>query len=163
MRFTVEHRFAASVEAVETAMTDPLFFAELRTMPGIEPPTLLARRADGDRIILDVRYVFSGDLPSVARSVLGRGELAWIQHSIVDLARHRTDFTIEPERHTSLLHCKGVYLLRTDADHTVRTISGDLQVNVPLLAGRAERAITGGLVERLDAEADVLKRWIADH
>jgi hypothetical protein len=163
MRFSVAHRFAASVEAVETAMTDPDFFAELRTMPGVEPPALLSRRADGDRVLLDVRYVFSGDLPSVARSVLGRGELAWVQHSIVDLVRHRTDFTIEPEHHAALLDCKGIYLLRGATDHTTRTISGDLRVNVPLLAGRAERAITAGLVERLDAESEVLKRWIADY
>jgi hypothetical protein len=163
MRFSIEHRFATSVDDVEAAMIDPDFFAELRTMPGVEPPVLLDRRQERDRVILDVRYVFSGDLPSVARSVLGRGELAWIQHSIVDLVRHRTDFTIEPEQHAALLECKGVYLLRAAADHTARTISGDLRVKVPLLAGRAERAITGGLVERLDAEADVLKRWIADH
>jgi hypothetical protein len=163
MRFSVEHRLAASVEAVEAAMTDPDYFAELRTMPGVEPPVLLARRTERERVLLDVRYVFSGELPSVARSVLGRGELAWVQHSIVDLVRHRTDFTIEPERHAALIDCKGVYLLRAGAEHTARTISGDLRVNVPLLAGRAERAITAGLVERLDAEADVLKRWLAEH
>ena len=162
MRFSVEHRFPASLEAVETAMTDPDFFAELRTMSGVEPPVLLDRRAEGDRVVLEVRYVFSGDLPSVARRVLGRGELAWVQHSNVDRVRHRTDFTIEPEQHAGLLDCKGVYLLRVESDHTARTISGDLRVHVPLLAGRAERAITTGLVERLDAEAEVLQRWLAD-
>jgi hypothetical protein len=163
MRFSVEHRFTAPCEAVETAMTDPDFFAELRTVPGVEPPVLLNRRAETDRVVLDVRYVFSGDLPSVARRVLGRGELAWVQHSVVDLVQHRTDFTIEPEQHAALLDCKGVYLLRVQSDHTARTITGDLRVHVPLLAGRAERAITAGLIERLDAEADLLQRWLADH
>jgi hypothetical protein len=161
VRFSIEHRFAASIEAVESAMTDPDFFAELRTMPGVEPPVLLSRRAESERVVLDVRYVFSGDLPSVARRILGRGELAWVQHSVVDLVHHRTDFTIEPVRHAGMLECAGVYLLRAESDHTIRTITGDLRVHVPLLAGRAERAITTGLVQRLDTESDVLQRWLA--
>jgi uncharacterized protein DUF2505 len=167
VRFSVEHRFAAALPAVERSMTDPEFFAELRTLPGVEAPVLLARREQPGSVELDVRYVFSGDLPRVARRVLGRGELAWVQRSIVDLERHRTDFTIVPEAHADLLTCTGVYLLRRvpggDAEPTARTISGELRVRVPLLAGRAERAIVNGLVERLDAEAEALQRWLVSH
>ena len=148
-------------------MTDPEFFAELRGLPGIEAPVLLERRQRPGAVELDVRYVFSGDLPSVARRVLGRGELAWVQRSTVDLERHRTDFTIVPETHADLLTCTGVYALRGDGsgerEQTARTISGELRVRVPLLGGRAERAIVGGLVERLDAEAEALRRWLASH
>lgn len=163
MRFSVEHRFAAPLAAVEHAMTDPEFFAELRDLPGIEAPALLDRRDRPGSVELDVRYVFSGDLPSVARRVLGRGELAWVQRSTVDLERHRTEFTIVPESHADLLTCAGVYLLRPGSppEHTVRTISGELRVRVPVLGGRAERAIVGGLVERLDAEAGALERWLS--
>jgi hypothetical protein len=167
VRFSVEHRFAASLPAVERSMTDPDFFAELRNLPGIEAPVLLERRERPGAVELDVRYVFSGDLPSVARRVLGRGELAWVQRSTVDLERHRTDFTIVPETHADLLTCAGTYVLRPDGsgegEQTARTISGELRVRVPLLGGRAERAIVGGLVERLDAEAEALQRWLASH
>ena len=163
MRFSVEHRFAASLPAVERSMTDPEFFAQLRDLPGIEAPVLLERREQPGSVQLAVRYVFSGDLPSVARRVLGRGELAWVQRSTVDLERHRTDFTIVPEAHAELLTCTGGYLLRRAESQTARTISGELRVRVPLLGGRAERAIVGGLVERLDAEAEALQRWLASH
>jgi hypothetical protein len=167
VRFSVEHRFAAPVEAVERSMTDPDFFAELRDVPGIEAPALLDRRERPGAIELDVRYVWSGELPSVARRVLGRGELAWVQRSTVDLERHRTDFTIVPETHADLLTCSGVYVLRgdggADGGRTARTISGELRVRVPLLGSRAERAIVGGLVDRIDAEAEALQRWLASH
>jgi hypothetical protein len=174
VRFSVEHRFAAPLHAVERSMTDPDFFAELRNLPGIEAPVLLERREQAGSVQLDVRYVFSGDLPSVARRVLGRGELAWVQRSTVDLGRHRTDFTIVPEAHAELLTCTGVYLLRSlpprpdaaaggGSEQTGRTISGELRVRVPVLGGRAERAIVGGLVERLDAEAEALQRWLVSH
>ena len=163
MRFSVEHRFAAPLEAVERSMTDPEFFAQLRDLPGIEAPVLLERREQPGSVQLAVRYVFSGDLPSVARRVLGRGELAWVQRSTVDLERHRTDFTIVPEAHAELLTCTGVYLLRSAEEQTERTISGELRVRVPVLGGRAERAVVSGLVERLDAEAKALQHWLTSH
>jgi hypothetical protein len=167
VRFSADHRFAAPLQAVEQAMTDPDFFAELRDLPGIEAPELLDRHERDATVELRVRYLFSGDLPSVARRVLGRGELAWVQRSTVDLERHQTKFTIEPETHADLLTCTGLYVLREvrpspDAE-TARTISGELRVRVPLLGGRAERAIASGLVERLDAEATALARWLASH
>jgi hypothetical protein len=161
VRFSVEHRFPVPVERVEQAMTDPAFFTELRDLPGVEPPAVLERTHDHDRVRLRVRYVFSGHLPPIARRVLGHDELAWVQESTVDLTRHRTDFRVRPERHRERLGCHGTYLLRADGGDTVRTIAGDLVVHVPLLAGRAERAIASGLVERLDAEAVTLRRWLA--
>jgi hypothetical protein len=164
VRFAVEHRFIAAIDAVEQAMTDAGFYAQLDDMAGVKAPQLVDRRERGTTIELSVRYVFAGELPSVARRVLGRGELAWVQHSTVDLVRHRIDFTVEPESHAELVRCFGAYLFRDvrpppDAE-TVRTISGELQVRVPLLAARAERAIASGLVERLDAEAGALQRWL---
>jgi hypothetical protein len=166
VRFSVDHRFAAPLAAVEQAMTDPEFFARLHD-PDVDAPELLERTARGHTVELRVRYRFSGELPSIARSVLGRGEIAWVQRSTVDLEHHRTEFTIEPETHSDLLSCIGAYLLREvrpapDAE-TARTISGDVRVRVPLLGGRAERAIARGLVERIDAEAPALARWLASH
>ena len=148
-------------------MFDPEFFAGLRDLPGVEAPQVLERHERGSTVDVSLRYRFSGDLPSIARSVLGRGEVAWVQRCRVDLERHRTEFTIEPETHAELLTCSGAYLLRMlrpppDAE-TARTISGELRVRVPLLGGRAERAIGSGLVERLDAEASALERWLASH
>jgi hypothetical protein len=165
VRFSVEHRFAAAIDQVEEAMTDPDFYSQLDDMVGVDPPQLLDRRTRDGAVELRVRYVYSGDVPSVARRVLGRGELAWVQHSTVDLRRHRTDFTVVPETHAELVRCSGAYLLRAvrpppDAE-TARTIRGELRVRVPVVAARAERAIASGLVERLDAEARALQRWLA--
>jgi hypothetical protein len=166
VRFSVDHRFAAALTEVERAMTDAEFFAELRDLPGVEAPVLLDRRERPGTVELDVRYVFSGELPSVARRVLGGGRPAWVQRSVVDLERHRTAFTIVPDVHAELLSCSGIYVLRAvpsaqRGEQTTRTISGELRVFVPLLAARAERAIVNGLVERIGAEADALRRWLA--
>ncbi|MCU1462102.1 MAG: hypothetical protein JWO37_2177 [Acidimicrobiales bacterium] len=160
MRFEVEHRFAAPIADVESAMADPAFSEQLR-LPGVAPLRVVDRRDDGDVVHLRIAYELTAPLPSVARAVLGAGRLTWIQESDIDRSRHRTDFRIIPDVHAERLSCQGTYQLRADGGGTARLITGDLAVRVPLLAGRAERAIASGLLERLDVEADSLARWLA--
>lgn len=161
VRFTIEHRFDASVSEVESAMTDISYFDTLSGLPGIAPPRVLERTEDGGGVHLRVRYEFTGQLPTIARSVLGSGRLVWVQASTLDRSRHRIDFVIQPETYRERLDCHGVYQLDPDGpDRCTRMISGDVSCRVPLLASRAERAIVSGLVERLEVEAELLERWL---
>jgi hypothetical protein len=156
VRFEVEHRFAAPVDAVEAVIADGAFYEQLR-LPGTAPLRVVERREDGDM----VHFEFIEQLPSAARVVLGTGRLTWVQETDIDRARHRTEFRILPDVHAERLTCQGTYQLRPDGDGSVRLVTGDLKVRVPLLAGRAERAIASGLIERLDVEADSLATWLA--
>ena len=44
---------------------------------------------------------------------------------------------------------------------TRRVATGTLKVHVPLVGGRVEKAIVGGITEHADAEAELLGTWIA--
>lgn len=164
MRFEVEHRFDAALATIEAASLDPAFYAQLR-MPGVDPPEVVEHREDGDVVHLRVRYEFTGQLPSMARTVLGTSRLQWVNASVADRTRHRTDFEVIPDVHAERLACRGTIQLAPDGDGTLRLITGDLKVKVPLLAARAERAIASGLLERLDVEADALRAYVGgvDH
>jgi hypothetical protein len=45
----------------------------------------------------------------------------------------------------------------------VRTVTGSLKVHVPLVGGKAERAIVGGLEENAEAQAVILNEWLRSH
>jgi hypothetical protein len=127
----------------------------------VAPPRVIERREDGDVVHLDVAYEFTGQLPSVARTVLGTSRLSWVNASVANRATHRTEFRVVPDVHAERLTCGGTIQLRPDGEAaTVRLITGDLKVRVPLLASRAERAISTGLIERLDVEADSLAEFL---
>jgi hypothetical protein len=46
---------------------------------------------------------------------------------------------------------------------TTRNCTGDIEIRMPLVGRRVENAIISGLREHLDAEVDLVQRWIAEH
>jgi hypothetical protein len=160
VRFEVEHHFDAPLDVIEAASLDSAFYERL-VLPGVTTPRVLERREDGNVVHLRVRYEFTGELPSVARTVLGTSRLQWVNASVADRATHHTEFQVIPDVHAERLACRGTIQLTGDRDHTTRHFTVDLKVKVPLLAGRAERAISSGLIERLDVEAKALAAFVA--
>ena len=51
--------------------------------------------------------------------------------------------------------------LEAKGEKTRRLATGTLTVHVPLVGGRVEKAIVGGITEHADAEAVLLGTWIA--
>jgi hypothetical protein len=63
-----------------------------------------------------------------------------------------------------MLRCRGTLTLEaTDAGATVETVTGRLEVKVPLLSGAAEKAIFGGFTRHFELEAIAMARFCAAH
>jgi hypothetical protein len=162
MRLEARHEFPAPVEAVEAAMADPAFYGQLRDLPDLAPPEVLDRTASGSRITLRVRYVFTGHVDPIVKRLVDVDELVWVQTTEFDTEAHEASLTVVPEKLGSMLRCGGRFeLAPTPAGGTVRTLTGELKVKVPLLGGRAEKALGPGILRRIDLEADALRTWLA--
>lgn len=160
MRFTVEQRFEAPLEQVEAAIVDPAYLERLRTLPKLGRPTLLERREDGDVVHQAVRYAFVGDLNAAVRRVVDPQRLTWIEEAMIDRSTHVTTWRIVPDHYANLLRSHGTFRLEPVGDGTRRVAEGDLQVSVPLVGGKVERAIVSGLREHAALEQDVLEDWL---
>ncbi len=161
MRLEARHEFPAPVADVERAMADPAFYDQLHDLPDLAPPEVLDRTEVGSRITLRVRYVFTGHVDLIVRRVVNIDQLVWIQTTEFDTHAHEATLTVVPEKLGSMLQCAGKFeLASTSAGGTVRTLTGELKVKVPLLGGRAERALAPGILRRIDLEADALRTWL---
>jgi hypothetical protein len=69
MRFTAEHRFDGSPDAVAALLTDAHFYETL-DLPDVSEPEVVDRTSDGQRSQLRLRYEFSGTLDPRARRLL---------------------------------------------------------------------------------------------
>ena len=165
MRFELRQRIAAPVADVAGALCDPAYYVALgRAAPKLGVPEVLGREADGDEVVMRIRYRFSGNLSSAAKAVLDPQKLTWVEESHHDLGAHTVRFELQPDHYADRLSCRGRYQLvadQTDDGSTIRTVEGDLKVRAPLVASSVEKALVSGLREHLDAEAEIVASFLA--
>jgi hypothetical protein len=156
VQFAREHEFSGSVPRVATIMSDPSFHTGLE-LPDLSRPEVVAHEVDGASHRLVLRYRYEGQLDPIARKVVGARAITWVQDLRIDVA------TGEGALGFSADGVGG----RADGTATVtiapvgsggcrRAIRGEFRIRVPLLGGKAERAIVPGLERRLDVEAAAL-------
>jgi hypothetical protein len=162
VEFRLEHRFDASLDAVEAAMVDPGFLEGTR-LSDVAPPKVLSREDLGDTVTLRVHYEYTGSLDALARRVLRTDDVAWVQETTLDRRSHHTTFNVTPKVYPDRFRCHGTMQLAHDGDATERVIDGELRIRVPLFASRAEGLILPGLRSRMNREAELLDEWLKEH
>lgn len=170
MRFRVVQRFDAPLEAVESGLLDPEFLSRLAELPRLGAPELLGTEVDGDTVRQRVRYRFVGDLSPAVTAVVDPNRLTWVEETMYDRSTHGGEHRIVADHYANRLASTYTSRLEPAGDTggdasggTVRTIEGEVKVRFPLVSGKVERAIVGGLTEHAGLEADVLSGWLAEH
>lgn len=161
MRFRLEQRFAADPDAVTRAYAEPALYALLAEAAVLGRPEFLDRSGEADRVEMQVRYRFCGNLSAAARKVVDPARLSWVEVSSHDLAQRRVAFRLVPDNYADRLRSTGSYEFHPDGDGTLRVSEGELTVRVPLVGGAVERAIVSGLAEHLAGEVPVVERFLA--
>jgi hypothetical protein len=157
MRFASEHRFHGSPAAVAAILADPGFYVGLK-LPDLSQPDVLDQHTEGDTDVLRLRYLFLGSLHPVARRLLGKRQLAWIQEVRVNGVTGSGEITFQAEAEPKRLHGSANFTLepvtlQPEGTGTIQRLTGDVVVAVPVVGGRAEKQIVAGLQRRLDIEA----------
>ena len=160
MRLTIDQRFAAPLDVVVQAYTDPALYAGFPEHGTVGRPELIGRRELGDRVELEIRHRFTGNLSSAVRAVLDPTRLTWVEHVTLDLLTARATFRIQPDHYPDRLRCEGEYRFVADGDGCRRTGGGELRVKAPLVAGAVERAIISGLQDHLRDEVGVVEAFV---
>ncbi|HEX3622307.1 MAG TPA: DUF2505 family protein [Acidimicrobiales bacterium] len=164
MRFRLEQRFSAPLDAVEAAFVDPAVLGELAELPELGRPEILSRSDDGDTVTMDVRYAFVGELSKAVTAVIDPARLTWVEHSMLDRRTHRTALSIRPDHYADRLTCSAtVTLAPLDGAGCRREVDGDLRVRAPLVASKVERAIVSGLRDHATVEGRVVQAWLDRH
>ncbi|MBK6855496.1 MAG: DUF2505 family protein [Microthrixaceae bacterium] len=159
MNFRLVQHFESDAESVNRAYADPDLYPTLVGLPKLGGIEVVG--ADGDPAHhLEVRFRFTGDLPSAVTAVVAPDRLTWVQESIHDHAARSARFRLLPDHYPDRLRCRGNFQVDEVDGGSRRTITGELQVRAPLVASRVEQAIVSGLEEYLMAEAPALDAWI---
>jgi hypothetical protein len=159
MDLTATHRFTTSPERVATAMLAPDFYVGLQ-LDDVDPPEVLERTESGSEVFLRIAYAYTGTLDPIARTVLGADRITWVNELHFDQERNVGELTIVPGVQAGRVTCRGRVTLDATPEGATRSIAGALKIGIPLVGGRAERAIAPGILRRLDAEALALAAYL---
>jgi len=172
VEFTVTQTIAAPREQVLEVLVDPGYYRYLGAQSTtVQAPELLSASDEGGTISTRVRYAFNGTLSGPAALVVDVDKLTWVIETNFDPMTHTGTLVVVPDHYEGMLRCHGTLTLHAgdgdddddddgdgdgdgDGDRvTVETVSGRLEVRVPLVSRSAEQAIFGGFRRHLEVEA----------
>jgi hypothetical protein len=164
MKFRIRQTFDGTPQEVMRAYADPNFYPYLQNLTKVGQPQVVDRRDEGGQALLWVRYKFIAPLPGAARKFIDPNRLTWVEASRFDLAAGIVYSQLNPDHYPDKLAAQATATFTSDAGpqgRTTRTIDGELVVKgIPLLGGKVEHAIVGGLREHMVEEQPIAQWWI---
>jgi hypothetical protein len=160
MQLSAHHHFAATPEEVASAMVAPELVVQLVEVTDVGSVEVIDHGADEHTRWISARLTYNGSLDPIAARVLGSAQPTWVQTYRLAATGRTGHLDITPDHHGSLLQCHADIKLEPATVGTDRALRGELAVRVPLLGGRAERALMPAILARIDAEAVLLDRWL---
>jgi hypothetical protein len=160
VKFEIVQDLRATPDAVDGALVDPAFLVRMADLPKLGSAEVVSQERDGDTMRQDVRYLFQAELSSAVTRVVDPDRLTWVERSVCDLASHRTECEIRPDNYGGMLNGRYSSLIVASGAGARRTLTGELKVKVPLVGGKVERAIVGGLEENAAAQIALLEGFL---
>jgi hypothetical protein len=140
---------------------DPAFHTTL-DLPDLSRPEVVSDARDGTTRVLALRYRYEGQLDGIAKKIVGDRPLTWVQELRVDITTCTGTLSYSVDGDAGRLQGEATVVISpVEPGRSRRHIEGDLRVRIPVVGGRAEKAIVPGLVRRIDVEAAALAQALA--
>jgi hypothetical protein len=162
VQFEVVHEFDIPLDALELAVISPNLYEQLshrlQSIESVQQKEHVLKEGRLERIW---SYRANVRIPAFATKYVTPEMCAWDEKSTYDIKRHSSEWTIVPHvkpEWRRLFAAKGTYVLaQLVSGRTRRTVSGSLELHVPLVRQVAEKLIVGEVKKTFDAEAETLR------
>jgi len=144
------------------AYGSPAFYEGRSTRDDIAVREVVGHQASGDRILLEVRFAFTGSVSPAVRAVVDPGKMSWVTQTEILLAEGRSSWVVLPDHYPDRLSASGVYRFEEgDADPGTCDVAveGDLKVRVPIVGRSVEKVIVGDLRAYIAEEVAGTADW----
>mgnify|MGYP000876630716 CR=1 FL=1 len=162
MHFEIVHEFDIPLDALELAVISPNLCQKMaRRLSSIESVQQKEHVLKEGRLERLWAYRANVRVPQFAQNYVTPEMMAWDERSTYDLARHASDWTIVPHVKSDwrkYFGAHGIYTLKPlGSGRARRTVSGTVELRVPVVRQVAEKLIVGEVKKNFDAEAETLR------
>jgi len=161
MELVIEQEIPFPLEQVEQVIVAPETWGNITIyIPSLKELKLLYREEVGNNVCLRKWYVPDITVPWFAKGKIKDEMLEWGELFTWDPQTKHGDFLIEPNiprEWNKYFSCSGKYILKPKTqDSTVRIVTLDIRVSVPLFSAMAEGYIGDRIKDWYRQEADAL-------
>lgn len=161
VRFEIEQRIPASYDVVVSTLLDESYQRSLTDLPPLKDRELIAQtRQDDGRVLRVTRCVLAIHLSGTVKRFIGEEDPAWVEEAVWDPEASQWTWKVIPEVAKDLLSADGTIVLSEHGDDTLRRVTGDVKVRVPLYGGKVEGWIVEGLEHTYEEESRRLAEWL---
>jgi hypothetical protein len=144
------------------AYGSPAFYEGRPAREDITVREVVRHEAAADRILLEVRFAFTGSVSPAVRAVVDPGKMSWITRTELLPAEARSSWVVLPDHYPDRLSASGTYRFEEREEGTGSTnveVAGDLKVRVPIVGRSVERVIVSGLQAYIADEVARIPDW----
>jgi len=137
------------------AYGSPAFYTGRPVRDDIAVLEVVRHDDDGERILIEVRFAFTGSVSPAVRAVIDPAKMSWITRTEVRPAAARSDWAVLPDHYPDRLKASGSYRFAPGDDgpaSTIVAVEGDLKIHVPIVGRSVERVIATDLVRYIEDE-----------
>jgi hypothetical protein len=148
VKFAFAQDIAVAPARAVAAYGSPAFYAGRPARDDIEVVEVVDHDDSGDRVIIEVRFKFTGSVSPAVRRVIDPAKMSWITRTEVRQAQARSSWVVLPDHYPDRLTAAGGYRFEPGSDgpdSTVVNVEGELKVHVPIVGRTVERVIVGDL------------------
>lgn len=162
MHFEIVHEFDIPLDALELAVISPSLCQKLaHRLSNMESIQQKEHVLKGDCLERLWSYRANVRVPAFARGYVTPEMMAWDERSAYDIKNHSSKWLIlphvKPEWRKYFAASGSYHLTALDSGRTKRSVSGTVELRVPVLRQVAEKLILSEVRKMFDAEAETLR------
>jgi hypothetical protein len=160
VKFSIRQPVAVSPARAMAAYGSPTFYEGRPPRDDIEVREVVRHEANPDRILLEVRFAFTGSVSPAVRAVVDPAKMSWITRTELLPAAGRSSWTVLPDHYPDRLSASGTYRFEDAGSGACDVeVDGDLKVRVPIVGRSVEKVIVGDLRAYIADEVSGIAGW----
>jgi hypothetical protein len=160
VKFSIRQPVAVSPARAMAAYGSPTFYEGRPARQDIEVREVVRHEGTPGRVLLEVRFAFTGSVSPAVRAVVDPEKMSWITRTELLLAEGRSSWTVLPDHYPDRLSASGTYRFEEAGSGACDVeVEGDLRVRVPIVGRSVEKVIVGDLRAYIADEVAGIADW----
>lgn len=162
MKFAIRQAVAVPPARAMAAYGSRTFYEGRPARDDIAVRDVVRHEATDERVVVEVRFAFTGSVSPAVRAVVDPAKMSWITRTEILLAEDRSSWVVLPDHYPDRLSASGIYRFEEGGDGPGTCdveVEGELKVRVPIVGRSVEKVIVGDLRAYIAEEVAGIAAW----